>query len=264
MLKLENVSFSYQKGKYLIKNLNLEFNPGEITMIIGKNGSGKTTLCNIISNFLNYKGKITLDKQNIKKLSNQKLRKKIGIIFQNPNNQIIFNKVYDDLKFPLENLKLTNQEERIKGSLKMLKMENYLNRNPFELSLGEKQRIAISAELAINPDYYIFDEITSMIDHNGKQIIYQIIKDLKSKNKCIIMTTNIMEELLLADRIIVLDQGNIKDIIKKEELLNKIDLLTNIFTDIPFKIKVLLLLKDKITSYQDEDILNYLGDICKL
>ena len=103
-----------------------------------------------------------------------------------------------------------------------------------------------------------------MIDHNGKQIIYQIIKDLKSKNKCIIMTTNIMEELLLADRIIVLDQGNIKDIIKKEELLNKIDLLTNIFTDIPFKIKVLLLLKDKITSYQDEDILNYLGDICKL
>ena len=146
----------------------------------------------------------------------------------------------------------------------MLKMENYLNRNPFELSLGEKQRIAISGELAINPDYYIFDEITSMIDHNGKQIIYQIIKDLKSKNKCIIMTTNIMEELLLADRIIVLDQGNIKDIIKKEELLNKIDLLTNIFTGIPFKIKVLLLLKDKITSYQDEDILNYLGDICKL
>ena len=124
MLKLENVSFSYQKGKYLIKNLNLEFNPGEITMIIGKNGSGKTTLCNIISNFLNYKGKITLDKQNIKKLSNQELRKKIGIIFQNPNNQIIFNKVYDDLKFPLENLNLTNQEERIKGSLKMLKMEN--------------------------------------------------------------------------------------------------------------------------------------------
>ena len=91
MLKLENVSFSYQKGKYLIKNLNLEFNPGEITMIIGKNGSGKTTLCNIISNFLNYKGKITLDNQNIKKLSNQELRKKIGIIFQNPNNQIIFN-----------------------------------------------------------------------------------------------------------------------------------------------------------------------------
>ena len=91
--------------------------------------------------------------------------------------QIIFNKVYDDLKFPLENLNLTNQEERIKGSLKMLKMENYLNRNPFELSLGEKQRIAISGELAINPDYYIFDEITSMIDHNGKQIIYQIIKD---------------------------------------------------------------------------------------
>lgn len=264
MIKLENVSFHYKRKKEILKNINLEFFPGEITVIIGKNGSGKTTLCNLLTKFLVGKGKIFIDSENIKKMKNTTLRKKVGIVFQNPNHQVIFNKVYDDIKFALDNLNLDNKEKRIEKALQEMEMQDFQEKNPFELSLGEKQRIAICSQLAIDPTYFILDEITSMIDYKGKQDIYKILKNLKEKGKCIIMTTNIMEEILIADKIIVLEKGIVQNIIKKEELLENINNLKDIFTDIPFIIKVLLFLKEKnipITSFNEDSILESLNEV---
>lgn len=245
MLKLENVTFKYKRGKNILNNINLEFNLGEIIMIIGANGSGKSTLCNVIVNLLKSEGNIFLDNKNIKDIKNNDLRKKIGIVFQNPNNQVIFNKVYDDLYFSLENLSLDNKGKRIKEALEDVGMLDYIDKNPYEMSLGMKQRIAISNQLAINPDYYIFDEITSMIDYKGKKDIYKIIKKLKENKKCVIMTTNIMEELLYADKIVILDKGYVKDVIMVKDLIKKIDLLKQVNLEIPFIIKLLLLLDKK-------------------
>ena len=176
MIKLNEVDFSYQKKKPILKNINLEIPRGKITMVIGQNGSGKSTLCNVISNLLNYKGEITLDDKNIKKIPNEEFRKKVGIIFQNPNHQVLFNRIYDDMSFVINNLKLDNKDYRIKKALKLVEMEDFQDKNPYELSLGQKQRLALATTLTIEPDYLIFDEITAMIDDEGKQAIYKILE----------------------------------------------------------------------------------------
>ena len=142
-------------------------------------------------------------------------------------------------------------------------MLSYLNSNPYELSLGEKQRINFATLLAINPDYFILDETTSMIDNNGKNIIYNLIKELKKENKAIIMTTNIIDELLLADRILILEDGIIKHIILKKDLFNNLDKLKEVFPDLSFKIKVLDILKDKLNHFEDDEVINLIGNICK-
>lgn len=262
MIKLENVSFSYNNKKKVLNNLNIEFKKGEITIIIGKNGSGKTTICNLLGNFLKYQGNIYLDDLNFKKIKNIDFRKKVGIVFQNPNNQIIFNRVIDDLNFTLDNLNIKNKD-KITSSLERLNMLSYLNSNPYELSLGEKQRINFATLLAINPDCFILDETTSMIDNNGKNIIYNLIKELKKENKAIIMTTNIIDELLLADRILILENGIIKYIILKKDLFNNLDKLKEVFPDLSFKIKVLDILKDKLNYFDDSEVINLIGNICK-
>ena len=113
MIKINNLLYQYKEGNIGLKNINLEFKRGEITCIIGPNGSGKSTLLNTIANLNKYKGEILLDEQNIQKIKNIELRQKIGIVFQNPNTQIIFNKVSDDIKFTLNNLKMDNVDERI-------------------------------------------------------------------------------------------------------------------------------------------------------
>ena len=127
----------------------------------------------------------------------------------------------------------------------------------------KKQRINFATLLAINPDYFILDETTSMIDNNGKNIIYNLIKELKKENKAIIMTTNIIDELLLADRILILENGIIKHIILKKDLFNNLDKLKEVFPDLSFKIKVLDILKDKLNHFEDDEVINLIGNICK-
>lgn len=248
MIKLDNISVSYENN-LILDNINLSFNKGEINMIIGINGSGKSTLLNTITNLIKYKGNIIIDNLELKEYSNLELRKKVGIVFQNPNNQIICNKVIDDIKFTLDNL---NIKGNIEESLNKMNMLDYINKNPYNLSLGEKQKINLSNILCINPDYYIFDEITAMIDYKSKLNIYEIIKYLKNNNKGIIMTTNSMEELLLADNIIIINNKKI-NIIKKEDLLDNINLIKKSNLEIPFIIDLLLILKEKGYSNLDNN-----------
>lgn len=234
MIKLQDISFQYDK--VVFENINLNIDKDHVTFIVGKNGSGKSTLANLISGLLFPKsGKIYLDDIELNKKTNNKIvREKVGIVFQNPSNQILFSKVDDDIKFTLENMKVSKEKipERIKDSLKKVDMLEYIEANPYNLSGGQKQRIAIASQLSLNPDYLIFDEATSMLDINGKKDIYKLIKTLK-RNMGIICISNDISELIYADDIIIIDNHKLYKY-TLTEILKENDILTKHGLNVPF------------------------------
>ena len=257
MINISNLTYQYKEGNIGLKDINLSFNRGEITMIIGGNGSGKSTLLSCIANLSKYQGLITLDDIDIKKIKNIDYRKRVGIVFQNPNNQVIFNNVYDDIKFTLENLKEDNIEEKINEALKIVGMQNHIKSNPYNLSMGERQRIALASILATNKEFLLLDEVTSMVDYNGKQEIYKLITKLKKQNMGIIMSTNIVDELVYADKIIIINNNHsIKGIYTKKEIFNNLGLLKDFY--IPLKFQLINKIGyDKLKNLDDKEIINY-------
>lgn len=243
MINIENVSFKYKNSNYILKNINFSVNDGEVIAIVGKNGSGKSTLGRLISGITKLKeGTITIDNINISK-DVKTVREKVGIVFQNPENQIIFNNIYDELSFSLRNLNKEEIENRISTSLKQVDMFDFKDKDLYTLSLGQKQRIMIAEILAKNPKYIILDEPTTMIDSYGKEKIHNIILDLKQKGYTIICITNISDEILLADRTLILDNGEIVAEIKKQELIDKYDILEKYGIKIPTLLSILVKLK---------------------
>lgn len=257
MIKIEDLSFKYKEGNIGLDKINLEFKKGEVTMIIGSNGSGKSTLLSCMANLSKYQGKITLDNVDIKKIKNIEFRKRVGIVFQNPSNQIIMNTVYDDIKFTLNNLGVTDYDNKIKEALKIVNMEAFIDNNPYNLSLGQRERIALASCIALKKDFLLLDEVTSMIDYNGKQEIYKLIMKLKRENVGIIMTTNIIDELIFADKIIILsDKHTVEGFYRKEEIFNNLKLLKNFY--IPFKFYVIEKIGyNNLDSLSDKELLEY-------
>ncbi|MBR3697433.1 MAG: ATP-binding cassette domain-containing protein [Clostridia bacterium] len=158
------------------------------------------------------------------------IRKNIGIVFQNPENQIIFDKVYDDLKFGLQNLNFSKDEieRNIDEALKSVNMLKYKNSSCFELSLGQKQKIAIAGCLAIKPKILILDEPTTMLDPISKNQVYNILQNLKQSGITIIYLTNFIDEILLCDKTIIFENGKIKKIFEKKDLLNNLDFIDSL------------------------------------
>lgn len=259
MIKIKDLSYKYKEGNIGLKNINLEFNRGEIVIIIGSNGSGKSTLLSAIANLIKYNGSITLDDIEIRKIKNKEYRKKVGIVFQNPNTQIVFNKVYDDIKFTLDNLEIDDVDNKIKKALLQVHMEEFINSNPYNLSMGQRQRIALASALSSDKEFLLLDEVTSMIDYNGKQEIYHIISELKKQNIGIIMTTNVIDELVYADRIIIMnDNHEIKGIYTKKEIFDNLKLLNDFY--IPFKFKLINKVGyKKLKTLSDEELLKYVS-----
>ena len=262
MIKVENVSFKYKNSDNLIlDNLNFEVNDGEIVAIVGENGSGKSTIGKLISGILKLKhGNILIDNYNIKDKS---IKDKMGIVFQNPETQIIFNNIYDELSMSLKNLGKEEIEKRIESSLEQVGMLEYKNKNLYSLSLGQKQRIMIAEVLAKQPKYIIFDEPTTMIDTKGKETIYKIIKDLKNKGYTIICITNLADEILIADRTLILKNGKISEEIKKDELIDKSYLLRENGIKEPVLLEILNKLKENgiILNIQDYTIENFVSEL---
>ena len=241
MIKLNNISYKYSNNYKALNNINIEINPKEITVIVGKNGSGKSTLGNVIAGLYKTTGKIYLEDIEYKKIKPKELRKNIGIVFQNPNNSIVFTSIKDDMTFTFKNLNVPEPEwnERINSSLNVVGMERYLNKNPYELSYGQKQRIAIANVLAIKPKYIIFDESTSMLDNEGKNNIYKIIRELKDCGMGIVFITNNIDEIKLADKIIFLKDGQIHNEIKKGNEKDLIKTLEELNFDLTFYYKLI-------------------------
>jgi len=246
MIKLQNVDFKYKNSDYVLKNVNLDINEGECISIIGKNGAGKSSITKLIAGITKpTHGSILVDEIDTKnKKDFYRLRKKVGIVFQNPDNQILFNNVYDDIAFGLKNLNLEDIDLRINEALKKVKMHEYINKETYELSLGQKQRITIASVLAVNPKYVVLDEPTTMIDSSGKQEIYEIIKNLKESGYTVIYTTNSIDEILLADRIIIIDGNEISQEFAKKDILENIDTLKKYNIKVPEIVQALQKLKN--------------------
>ena len=192
------------------------------------------------------------------KKNKKEIRKKIGIVFQNPENQIIFNNVEDEVSFALKDLEKEKVKKRIEESLDKVHMKDKLNEDLYELSLGQKQRIVISEVLAKQPKYIVFDEPTTMIDSKGKEEIYHIVENLKKEGYTIVYITNVAEEMLLADRIVILNEGQIVEEIKKEDLLNRLD----VFEQYDIKMPIVLELVQKLREQGIEiDLKDYSLDV---
>lgn len=229
MIEISNLSYKYKNGEKVLEDINLKIKEGEIISVIGKNGSGKSTFGRLISG-ITYPshGDILIDDINTKnKEKFIELRKKIGIVFQNPENQIIFNNVHDDLVFALDNLKIEDKEEKIDEALKRVGMYEYKNKEAYDLSLGQKQRITIAGVLSIAPKYIVMDEPTAMLDTAGKNDVREIVKNLKKSGFTIIYITNIIEEVYMSDRIIVLDKGKIVREFETKNISENIEFLRN-------------------------------------
>lgn len=210
-----------------------------------KTALGKSTLAKLISGLEKpNKGKVLIDNINtLDKKSFLDIRKKVGVVFQNPENQILFNNVFDDIAFTMKNLGIENYEEKIKNSLKKLNMQEFLNSEAYDLSLGQKQRVTIAGVVVAEPKYIVLDEPTTMIDPQGKEDVYEMIKELKEQNYTIIYITNLIDEILMADRIVVIEDGKIINTFYKKDILNQIDFLKEHGIKIPEMVELVYELK---------------------
>lgn len=237
IIEFKNVSFSYDESddnKDVIHNISFNIKPGEMVAILGHNGSGKSTIAKLMMGLLNpnsghiYLDNVDVTDNNIKERELDLLHAKMGIIFQNPDNQFVGVTVKDDIAFGLENHQVPRSEmiNKIDKYAKLVDMYDFLDKNPEALSGGQKQRVAIAGVLAMETEVIIFDEATSMLDPKGTKEIIDMIKKLKSEyDKTIITITHNLEEAVFADRVMIVNNGKIvldgtpEEVLKEKELL---------------------------------------------
>ena len=199
MIKIDNVTFRHKGAKEpLFTDLNMEITQGEFVVLVGNNGSGKSTLARLIAGIIKpRRGTITVDGINTRdKKQFLALRQTISIVMQNPENNLLFDKVRDDITFGLINLKIPKIEHEglVELSLKKVGLADFDKRSTYELSFGQKQRVAIAGILAMGTNYVVLDEPTSMLDTQGKTEIYDLLWELNAQGITIILTTNIESE----------------------------------------------------------------------
>ena len=228
--KLEDVSYKYPlEDREILKNINLDIKKGEFWAVIGKNGSGKTTLCNVLRRFVPdfYKGELTG-----KIISAKEIVQKVGFVFQNPFTQIsgVKETVFEEIAFGLENLALDAEyiRKRVEETLKLLRIEELRDKNPYELSGGQGQKVALASIIAMDPEIMVIDEPTSQLDPKGTEEIFEIIDILKKEGKTIILVEHKLELIAeYAEKVMVLDEGemilsgNTEDVLKNKILMEK-------------------------------------------
>jgi energy-coupling factor transport system ATP-binding protein len=262
----QSVEYTYRSGLCALEDINLKVAEGEFVAIVGHNGSGKSTLARVLSGMdMPTKGSVLVNGINTRDRSKTlELRKNLGVVFQNPENQIVFEKVRDDIAFGLKNLGLDEKkiQERITEITQTLKIDHF--EDAFELSMGQKQRVAIAGVLAMKPGYIIFDEPTAMLDPQGKKDIHRIIVDLHKQGLTILYVTNVIDEVLSADRIVILNRGKIECEFKREELLDNVDKLKSLALETPFVLDVACRLKSRgldirVKDYTIDELVDEIG-----
>ncbi|MCM2534027.1 energy-coupling factor transporter ATPase [Neobacillus pocheonensis] len=238
IIRLENISFSYKINEKtsvsVLKDVSFSIFPGEYVAIIGHNGSGKSTLSKHFNGILTPgSGDVWVHGLNTKETSNKReIRKAVGMVFQHPDNQIVATIVEEDVAFGLENIGVPREEmkKRVDEALDVVKMSEFRNRPPHHLSGGQKQRIAIAGVIAMQPDAIVFDEATSMLDSFGRKEVLQVMRKMNDMGMTIVTVTHRMSEAAEANRIIVIEDGQIvmddspREIFKHKQKLEELQL----------------------------------------
>lgn len=253
--------YSQENEKLDLSHIDLHVNEGEWLAIIGHNGSGKSTLAKVIDGLIEPEaGEIFIDGEKLTDKSLWNIRKKIGMVFQNPDNQFVGADVEGDVAFGLENQGIEREEmhARVKKALEVVDMQNFAKHEPVRLSGGQKQRVAIAGVLALRPKIVIFDESTSMLDPEGRLQIISLIRQMnQTEGFTVISITHDIDEASLADRVIVIDDGQIIDDRLPEKLFQKGEQLIDIGLDVPYPQRLKLELKKRgiqiPAEYMDEE-----------
>ncbi|MCU7557067.1 energy-coupling factor transporter ATPase [Macrococcus capreoli] len=243
IIEVNNLTFAYnEQSLAAINNLSLTINKGEWISIVGHNGSGKSTLLKLIAAIEPLQqGNITIDGTPLDDSSSYSIHKKLGIVFQNPDNQFVGATVEDDIAFGLENHGVPHDEmhERVDNALQAVEMSHMKRHEPHHLSGGQKQRVAIASVIALQPKIIILDEATSMLDPEGRIEIIKIIQRLQqSNNLTVIHITHHLEETLHSDRIFVMNKGELVMADIPQVIYKHADALIDMGLDLPFEMKV--------------------------
>ena len=241
-VEVEKLTFSYDQETNAVEDVSFSVEEGSYTAIICHNGSGKSTVAKLITGILEKKsGKVVIDGLELNEDNLYEIRKRVGIVFQNPDNQFIGSTVRDDIAFGLENrcIPQENMDDIINEFAEKVRMTKYLDKEPTRLSGGQKQRVAIAGILAMKPKILIFDEATSMLDPQGKDEIKKVIRNLhKDSTLTIISITHDIEEVITADYVIALSKGHVAMSGTPQELFADTDQVRKIHLELPFALRM--------------------------
>lgn len=243
-ISLENVIFSYtddeneKSEKNAVDGVSLNIKKGEFVALLGHNGCGKSTIAkHLNAMLLPDSGRVLIDGDDTSdEDKTYDIRKKVGLVLQNPDNQLVASIVEEDVAFGPENLGIPPQEirERVDYALKAVGMYDYREHAPYKLSGGQKQRVAIAGILAMLPECIVLDEPTAMLDPNGRdEVLSTLLKLNKEKNITVVLITHYMDEAVLADRVVVMDSGKILTQGTPDQVFSQVELLKKHRLDVP-------------------------------
>ena len=263
MIELENVSFTYRKGEYdavpALRDLTLKIKPGQLVAIIGRNGSGKSTLVKLLTAILYpTEGKVRIDGVPVDREHRWDVRRKVSVVLQDPDDQLIMNRVIDDVAFGPENLGLERDEiaERVRSSVRMLGLEDIGSRLIEDLSPGQKQRVAIAGALAMRPLFLILDEPTSLLPVPVAMRLISTVRDLSLReNMGVLHVTHSMYEAVLFERVVVMDAGRVILDGTPAEVFRDVEKVREVGLDVPLAASLAHRLRARGLSIGD-DILN--------
>lgn len=270
IIEIKNISFGYNDESLVLSDFSLNIKRGTYTVIVGHNGSGKSTLAKLIVGLLEAeKGTIIVDNEELCEDTLSSIRSKVGIVFQNPDNQFIGSTVEDDIAFGLENHCIPQSQMKtiIEDYASKVGMIKFLDKEPSSLSGGQKQRVAIAGVLAMHPQILILDEATSMLDPKGKREIKELIKKMRDiiPGLTIISISHDIDEAISADEVIVLNKGEVFRIGTPKEIFENEKELLDISLDLPFAYKLYNILEQKgIKLSKHLDIEGMVNELCPL
>ena len=258
VISIKNIHFNYQDQdtREALSDVSLDVYEGEWLAIIGHNGSGKSTLAKMMNGLLEASsGEIYIDGQLLTEKTVYEARRKVGMVFQNPDNQFVGTTVEDDIAFGLENIGMPRDEmiQKINASLEMVRMTKFKEKEPARLSGGQKQRVAIAGMIALAPKVVILDEATSMLDPQGRFEVISTIQQLhRDKGITVISITHDLDEAAQADRVLLMEGGKVNRIGTPSEIFEMGTALVDKGLDVPFSEKLKAILKEKGLNVPNE------------
>ena len=245
VIEIRNLSFTYdsESNIYALNNVSIDIEKGSYTVIVGHNGSGKSTLAKLLIGLLEANsGDIFIDGNKLSEDTIYEIRNKIGVVFQNPDNQFIGATVEDDIAFGLENHCIPQKEmlDIIKDYAAKTGMIDFLDKEPSKLSGGQKQRVAIAGVLAMKPEIIILDEATSMLDPKGKREIKELVKKMRDivPNITIVSITHDISEAVASDKVIIMNKGEVYAVGTPKEIFSDEEKLVKVGLQLPFTYKL--------------------------